>query len=150
MSSPQPQLVPGETVHVGTGRNLSDFATSQELTVPTSNTLRHLLPSIRNVKMRDVDENLRMFVYMVRHNPLVVVGLGLIGVAGALWFHALLQLERVGLGSSAVFKFGGNWGIPVEYLKVRRNFGWPAWPAYFLWPCFVVGVVCLVVGVFRL
>jgi hypothetical protein len=57
-----------------------------------------------------MDENLRMFVYMVRHDPAVVAGLGLIGVAGALWFHVLLQLERVGLGSYAVFKFGRQLG----------------------------------------
>ena len=97
-----------------------------------------------------MDDNLRMIVYMARHNPTVVVGLGLIGVAGALWFHVLLQLEKVGLGSYAIFKFGGNWGIPVEYLKVRKKFGWPAWPVYLLWTCGLVGVVCFVVGVSRL
>jgi hypothetical protein len=95
-------------------------------------------------------DNLKMFLYVVRHDPAVVVGLGLIGVAGALWFHVLLQLERVGLGSYAVLKFGGNWGIPVEYLKVRKKYGWPGWPVYFLWPSLLVGVVCLIVGVFRL
>jgi hypothetical protein len=99
--------------------------------------------------MTDVDENLRMFVYMVRHNPAVVVGLGFIGAAGALWFHVLLQLERVGLGSYAVFKFGRSWDIPVKYLKVRKKFSWPAWPVYFLWPCLVAGVACLVVGLFH-
>jgi hypothetical protein len=90
-----------------------------------------------------------MIVYMVRHDPMVVLGIVLIGVAGALWFHLLLQLERVGLGSYAIFKFGGNWGIPAEYLKVRKKFGWPVLPVYFLWSCWVAGVVCLVVGLFR-
>jgi hypothetical protein len=96
-----------------------------------------------------VDENLKMFVYMVRHNPAVVVGVGFMGAGGALWFHVLLQLERVGLGSYAVFKFGGNWGIPAEYLKVRKKYGWPGWPVYLMWPCYIVGVVCLVVGLLR-
>lgn len=97
-----------------------------------------------------MNENLKMFLYMAGHNPAVVLGFGLIGVAGALWFHILLQLERVGLGSYAVFKFGGDWGIPVEYLKVRKKYGWPGWPVYFLGPCLVSGIVCLVVGLFRL
>jgi len=91
-----------------------------------------------------------MLVYVVRHDPALVIGLGLIGVAGALWFQMLLELERVGLGSYAVWNFGGNWGIPVVYFNVRKKYGWPGWPVYSLWPCLVVGVVCFVVGAFRL
>lgn len=43
-----------------------------------------------------------------------------------------------------------NWTIPGEYLKVRRKYGWSPWPVYCLWPCLVGGIVCLVLGLFRL
>lgn len=39
-----------------------------------------------------------MLVYVMRHDPALVIGLGLIGIAGALWFHMLIEMERVGLG----------------------------------------------------
>jgi hypothetical protein len=97
-----------------------------------------------------MDENLRMFFYMVRHDPALVVGLGLIAFAGVLWFHMLLRLESVGLGSYALYIFGGNWGIPAQYFRARKKYGWPNWPVYFLWPCLVVGVTCFLIGVFRL
>jgi hypothetical protein len=33
---------------------------------------------------------------------------------------------------------------------VRRKYGWSPWPVYCLWPCLVGGIVCLVLGLFRL
>jgi hypothetical protein len=101
-----------------------------------------------------MNDNLKMFLYMVRHDPAVVVGLALIGAASTLFFHVTLKLSRVGFRSYVVFKpplvFASNWAIPGEYLKVRRKYGWSPWPVYCLWPCLVGGIVCLVFGSFRL
>jgi hypothetical protein len=101
-----------------------------------------------------MDENLKMFLFMVRHDPVVVVGLALIGTASALFFHAAVKLSRVGFRSSVIFKppliLTSNWGIPTQYLKLCRTHGWSPWPVYCLWPCLVVGIVCLVFGLFRL
>jgi len=91
---------------------------------------------------------------MVRHDPVVVVGLALIGAASTLSFHVTLKLSRVGFRSCVVFKppvvLASNWAIPGEYLKVRRKYGWSPWPVYCLWSCLVFGIVCLVFGLFRL
>jgi hypothetical protein len=101
-----------------------------------------------------MDENLRMFLYMVRHDPAVVVGLALIGAASALFFHVAVKLSRVGFRSYVVFKppliLASNWAIPAQYLKLCRKHGWSPWPAYCLWPCLAVGILCLVFGLFRL
>lgn len=101
-----------------------------------------------------MSETLRTLAYMVRHDPAVVVGLALIGAASTLFFHLTLKLSRAGFRSYVVFKpplvLASNGAIPGEYLKVRRKYGWSPWPAYCLWPCLVVGIVCLVFGLFRL
>jgi hypothetical protein len=97
-----------------------------------------------------MNENLKAVLYMLRHDPTVVAGFALVGVAGFLFFHVLLQMDRVGLRSNAFFVPSKNWVVPAQYLKVRKKYGWSAWPVYLLWPCLVGGVVCLVVGLFRL
>ena len=67
-----------------------------------------------------------MFVYMVRHDPAVVIGLALIGAASTLFFHVTLKLSRVGFRSYVVFKpprpreqLGYSRGIPQNVQKVR-------------------------------
>jgi len=123
-------------------------------------------PRIRrtqNIEQRRADEspqlpsmndNLKIIVYMARHDPAVVVGLALIGAASTLFFHVTLKLSRVGFRSYVVFKppvvLATNWAIPSDYLKARRKYGWSPWPVYCLWPCLVVGLLCLVFGLFRL
>jgi hypothetical protein len=88
---------------------------------------------------------------MVGHYPAEVVGFALIGVAAGLFFHVQLQLGRVGSTSFTFFKhpFVSNWGAPAEYLRVRKQYGWSGWPVYCLWPCLLIGVVCLVFGLLR-
>jgi hypothetical protein len=97
-----------------------------------------------------VNDILRMFFYIVRHDPAVVVGLALIATASTLFFHMTLKLSRVGFKSYVVFTLASNWAVPGEYLKVRGKYGWSPWPGYFLWPCLAAGIVCLVFGLFRL
>jgi hypothetical protein len=73
-----------------------------------------------------MDDNLKMFLYMVRHDPAVVVGLALIGAASTLFFHVTLKLSRVGFRSYVVFKpprsrgqLGYSRGIPQSAQNVR-------------------------------
>ena len=44
-----------------------------------------------------------MFVYIVRHDPAVVIGLVLVGTASTLFFHVTLKLSQVGFRSYVVF-----------------------------------------------
>jgi hypothetical protein len=69
-------------------------------------------PAGTNFKSR-MNDNLKMFLYMVRHDPAVVVGLALIGAASTLFFHVTLKLSRVGfrsyvVSSRATVLFQGN------------------------------------------
>jgi hypothetical protein len=74
-----------------------------------------------------MDDNFEMFLYMVRQDPAVVVGLVLIGTASTLFFHVTLKLSRAGFRSYVVFKpplvLASNWaiprGIPQSAQKVR-------------------------------
>lgn len=97
-----------------------------------------------------MNENLNAVVYMLRHDPTVVAGFSLVGVAAVLFFHVLLQMDRAGLRSLSFFLPAKNWSVPVQYLKVRKQYGWSPWPVYLLWPCLLGGVACLVVGLFQL
>jgi hypothetical protein len=97
-----------------------------------------------------MNDTLKAVVYMLRHDPAVVAGFSLVGVAAILFFHVLLQMDRVALRSYTFLHPIKRWGIPGQYLKVRKQYGWPAWPVYLLWPCLVGGVACLVIGLFKL
>jgi hypothetical protein len=73
-----------------------------------------------------MDKNLRMFVYMVRHDPAVVIGLVLVGTASTVFFHVTLKLSRVGFRSYVVFspprpreQLDYSRGIPQSAQKVR-------------------------------
>jgi hypothetical protein len=74
------------------------------------------------------------------------VGLATLCVFVALDFVIRLRMKRIGkkwaflLG--ALFDYG-------DYLKVRAQYGWAAWPVYLLWSCFIIGVILVVIGTFR-
>jgi hypothetical protein len=36
-----------------------------------------------------------------------------------------------------------------SYLRLRREKGWSPWPVYLIIPFLLVGVVCLILGLFR-
>jgi protein-S-isoprenylcysteine O-methyltransferase Ste14 len=66
-----------------------------------------------------VNETWKSIAYMLRENPLVVVGFLLIGIV--VW----------------------------EYLKAGRQHQWSLWPAYLVWPATLIGILCLLTGLFR-
>jgi hypothetical protein len=101
-----------------------------------------------------MDDNLRMFLYMAKHDPAVVAGLLLVGCSSALFFHIQLKMIRAGYKTSYSFfgqPFGRKgWDTPAQYLKVRMKHDWSPWPAYLVFPCVFVGIGLLVFGLFRL
>jgi hypothetical protein len=95
-------------------------------------------------------QNFRDLVYMTRHDPMVVVGLLLVGVSSILFIHIQFKMRSVGFKTYPMFTRPSDWGLPSKYLKIRCEHGWSPWPAYLLWPSLILGIVSLVVGLFRL
>jgi hypothetical protein len=98
-----------------------------------------------------MDDNWKMISYMLHKNPLVIVGFIFIGISGVLLAH--IQLKMVRIGNKVPYgKYltRQNFDVPLQYLRIRNQHGWSPWPAYLLWPAAVIGVVCLVIGLFQL
>lgn len=95
-------------------------------------------------------ENWRLLSYMIHKNPLVISGLLLIGVSGFLAMHMELKIVRSG-GAFPYSKWLTRRGHDVvwEYLKLGSQHHWSPWPAYAMWPTGLVGVGCLIWGLFR-
>jgi len=98
-----------------------------------------------------MDETWKIISYMLQKNPLVIVGFIFIGTFAVLLAHIQLKMVRAGnkLPYGRYLTKRG-WGASFEYLKIRGERGWSAWPAYLMWPAAIIGVVCLVIGLFRL
>ena len=92
----------------------------------------------------------RSLIEFARHDPLAILGFGLVGGFAVVLFHIQSRMNSAGF---KINFFGGlvsNWRLPAEYLKARKQHHWPAWPAYLVWPCLIAGIVLLVIGLFRL
>jgi hypothetical protein len=98
-----------------------------------------------------MSEDLRMVSYMLRHDPLVIAGLVLIGIAAILSIRMQLKMVKAGHKFPfASYLTKRSWGLPMQYLKARAEHGWSPWPAYLVLPTGVIGAVCLIIGLFRL
>ncbi len=100
------------------------------------------------------ENNFQPFVYMARHDPAIIAGLMLIGGAVVLYTHIQLQMIRAGYKTSYAYLkrpvlASNNWLTLVQYLKVRAKHGWSPWPVYLLGPCFVLGIIVLLLGFLR-
>ncbi|HTZ74517.1 MAG TPA: hypothetical protein VMB47_11395 [Candidatus Aquilonibacter sp.] len=95
-------------------------------------------------------DNLRILLYMARHDPMVVIGFLLIGTFSILFAHIQFKMRSVGYKTYPLVSRPSDWGLPAEYLKIRSRNGWSPWPVYLLWPSIVLGLVSLAVGLFRL
>lgn len=96
-----------------------------------------------------VHENLRIIGYMARHDPLIILGFCLIGVGGVLSFHVLLKMNRAKLFGFADWRYDSGYKLPSEYLKVRKERGWSPWPAYLIWPLYILGALVLILGLLQ-
>jgi hypothetical protein len=93
-----------------------------------------------------MNDNLKMIVYMARHDPAVICGFLLLAVAGLLLFRIQLKISRSG---RPYMLFRGI-DASLEYFKIRKQYGWSVWPAIYFWLIFPLGVATLVFGLFRL
>jgi MFS superfamily sulfate permease-like transporter len=84
---------------------------------------------------------------------MAVIGFALIGASATLVFHLHRKLLEIGEDTSRLFFRIPNtavWTVPRAYLKARSKHGWSAWPACALWLSFVLGIILLIAGLFRL
>jgi hypothetical protein len=91
-------------------------------------------------------ENANTVLYIVRHNPLLLLGLGLVAVFLLLLAYIKFKLKDSEYGTAPLFFHPRDWELPTDYLKVQSKHGWSPWPAYLIWPCLAAGVVSLLVG----
>ncbi|MGH9688644.1 MAG: hypothetical protein ACRD5K_16290 [Candidatus Acidiferrales bacterium] len=86
-----------------------------------------------------------VIVYVMRHDPLPVLGFLFLGASAVLFFH--IQSAMAKAGHKVHFQgFILDIGLPGEYLKTRTRHGWAAWPAYVVWPCLILGILLLIGG----
>jgi len=77
---------------------------------------------------------------------LIALGVASVGVCAVL--DTLVRLRLRDAGARAVFWQGGTLDYG-SYLRLRRQKGWSPWPVYLIIPFLLVGVVCLILGLFR-
>lgn len=94
-------------------------------------------------------ETINSIVYVLRHDPLLAWGLWLIAASLQLVSHIKYKMMDLGYQSVHPFPHPGDWELPTHYLEICSKYGWSSWPVYVMWPCLVVGVVTLLIGLFR-
>jgi hypothetical protein len=97
-----------------------------------------------------LQENLRAIVEMARHDPMALLGFLLIGAFAVLFFRVQFKMQKAGYKTYDVFVSSRKYGMPTEYLRIRKQHGWSPWPAYLLWPCLLAGIALLIAGLLRL
>jgi len=88
---------------------------------------------------------------MVRHDPLLILGLLLIGLSSWLSLVVLRRLQESGYKwHGYVVSLGRSGTIPLAYLylKARKKEGWSPWPAYLIWICLITGLAAVIGGLF--
>ncbi len=83
-----------------------------------------------------------------RAQSYLYAGMFLLASSASTHYYLYLRLRDTGYNKT-IFDFLLV-EIPVDYLRLRRKYGWSPWPAYLTWPMFVIGVVLLLTGVFKL
>jgi hypothetical protein len=97
--------------------------------------------------------NRNLIMEMVRHDPLMIVGLLLVGSSSWLSVVVLRRLLDNGYKFRGYFEMWPMIGtMPLAYLhlQARKQNGWSAWPAYLIWIFAIAGLAALVAGLFRL
>jgi hypothetical protein len=77
-----------------------------------------------------------------------LIALGLASVCVCAILDTLVRLRLRDAGARAVFCQGGTLDYG-SYLRMRRQKGWSPWLVYLIIPFLLVGVVCLILGVFK-
>ena len=79
---------------------------------------------------------------------LLYAGILLVGGFSVLHYFLYLRLRDVGINKTLLGYF--LVAVPVEYLRNRGKYGWPAWPVVLMCGLVLVGFLVFVVGLFRL
>jgi hypothetical protein len=94
-------------------------------------------------------ENANTVLYMVRHNSLLLLGLGLVAMFLLLLTYIKFKLKNSGYGTAPFFFRARDWKLHADYRAVQSKRRWSPWPVHLIWPCLVAGVVSLLVGLLR-
>jgi hypothetical protein len=94
-------------------------------------------------------EAIQQDFYMLRHYPLAIVGFLLTLASPFLFVHIQFKMRTIGYKTYPLFTRPSDYGLPLEYLKVRSQHGWSPWAAYLILPCFVGGFVLFVISMLR-
>jgi hypothetical protein len=97
-----------------------------------------------------MSERISGITYMIHNDPWPIAGLIFIGAFSVLFTHVQFRMRGIGYKTYPLFTRPSDWGLPMQYLKVRSEHNWPAWPVYVMWPCLPLGILLLVLGLFRL
>jgi hypothetical protein len=94
----------------------------------------------------------QVFLHMIRHDPLAIIGLLLIGASGVLWFRLYSNLKVLGEQAprSISLPLAFHIWLSKTYLRHAHAGHCSPWPAYLMWLCSGAGVLLLVVGLVRL
>jgi hypothetical protein len=96
--------------------------------------------------------NWQTITWVIRHDPMPVVGFLLVGAAAVLSFHLQRKPQAAGernLNQLIAIPNTTLWTLPRAYLEARSRHGWSAWPAYAVWGCIASGLALLVAGLAR-
>ena len=97
-----------------------------------------------------MEETINGITFLLQRDPWPVAGLLFLGAFAVLFVHVQFKMREIGYKTHPLFTRPSDWGLPNQYLKVRLEHNWPAWPVYVMWPCLALGVSLLVLGLFRL
>ena len=78
----------------------------------------------------------------------ISAGILLVGAYSALNVLIYFDLRRNGYRYSGAGIFLGLMD-QKEYLRVRTKDGWLVWPILLMWPCLILGVILIVLGIFK-
>ena len=98
-------------------------------------------------------DNLNQILSVIRHTPMAVMGLLLIGASAALVYTLHQKLMRTGEDTPDLLTkvpSDAIWTIPRAYLRAGSKQNWSRWPAYAVWSCMVSGIALLIAGLFQL
>jgi hypothetical protein len=87
---------------------------------------------------------------MAKHDPLAVLGFCLLSAGGVFSLRVTLRMNRARLFGVKDWRWDSDVRLPLDYWKVRKQYGWSAWPVYLTWICFALGTIALIAGQFLL
>jgi len=74
--------------------------------------------------------------------------LGLFVLCISVFFDVIVRLRMSRIGRKWVFLVGGFFDYR-EYLRVRSQYGWAAWPIYVIWVTAIVGIALILLHAVR-